>query len=71
MKFITIEQRAPEGREFSDARHQSSLIVYPTGLQVLGIIPHGSLIRPTTETQRDTWISHLQGLEFEKTGETS
>ena len=70
MKFIDIEQRAPKGRGFSDERHGSSLAIYKTGLQVIGIIPHGSLIRPTTAEQRDAWVAHLQGLEFEKIGET-
>ncbi len=66
MKFIDIEQRAPKGRGFSDEAHRSSLIIYDDGLQVLGVIPHGSLIRPTTAMQRDMWIAHLQGLEFDK-----
>lgn len=64
MKFIDIEQRAPKGRGFSDEPHRSSLIIYRTGLQVLGVIPHGSLIRPTTAMQRDMFVAHLQGLKF-------
>ncbi len=64
MKFIDIEQRTSQGRGFSDEPHGSSLIIHDDGLQVLGIIPHGNLIRPRTAAQRDTWISHLQGLKY-------
>ncbi len=64
MKFIDIEQRLPEGRAFSVEPHRSSLIIHNDVLQVLGIISHGSMIRPTTAEQRDAWIMHLQGLEF-------
>ena len=66
MKFIDIEQRAPKGREFSDEPHRSTLIIYDDGLQVLGVIPHGSLIRPTTEAQRDAFVAHLQGLKYNR-----
>lgn len=66
MKFIDIEQLTPQSQGFSSEPHRSSLIIYRTGLQVLGIIPHGNLIRPTTAMQRDMWIAHLQGLEFDE-----
>lgn len=66
MRFINIQQRLPTGRRFSDHRHCSSLIIYNKGLQVLGVIPNGSLIRPTTAMQRDMWIAHLQELKFDE-----
>lgn len=65
MKFIDIEQRAPKGREFSDGPHRSSFHIQHNGLQVLGVIPHGVLIRPTTAMQRDKFVAHLEGLKFD------
>ena len=64
MQFIDIEQRAPKGRGYSDHRHRSTLITETDGLVVLGVIPHGSLIRPTTEAQRDAFISYLKELDY-------
>ena len=66
MKFIDIEQRAPKGRGFSDEPHRSTLTTDANGLHVLGIIPHGTLIRPASTRDRDNLITYLKELDYQE-----
>lgn len=64
MKFISIEQRAPKGRGFSDETHLSTLQTGANGLHVLGVIPHGTLIKPATARSRNKLVTYLKGLDY-------
>ncbi len=68
--FISIERRDaryPEGtnREPGDLNN-SSLQLKGNYLQVLGNLPHGCLIRPTTEQERMTMVRWLVSLNYDE-----